>query len=102
MAFGELWVVPGMAPGEPEQVPGWLMMAMGGVWQPTIDLSLRFAVFFAIGRSELTFFEDSGPSDALAARLCCQNVKRRVRVDPPLRVFWGVLGHGWGTCKEGI
>ena len=31
-----------MAPGEPEQVPGWLMMAMGGVGQATSDLSLRF------------------------------------------------------------
>ena len=45
-AFGEPWEVSGMAPGGPEQVPGWLMMAMGGVGQPTTDLSLRFPLFW--------------------------------------------------------
>ena len=34
-AFGEPWEVSGMAPGGPERVPGWLMLAMGGVGQPT-------------------------------------------------------------------
>ena len=34
-----------MATGWPEQVPGLVMMAMGGVGQPTSDLSLRFPVF---------------------------------------------------------
>ena len=45
-AFGEPWEVSEMAPGEPEQVPGWLMMAMGGVGQPTSDLSVRFPMFW--------------------------------------------------------
>ena len=44
-----------MVPGGPEQVPGWVMMAMGGFGQPTSDLSLRLHSFWAIGRSELTF-----------------------------------------------
>ena len=44
-AFGEPWEVSGMSPGGHEQVPGWLMMAMGGVGQPTSDLSLRFPMF---------------------------------------------------------
>ena len=35
-----------MALGEPKQVQGWLMIAVGGVGQPMIDLSLRFPMFF--------------------------------------------------------
>ena len=31
-----------MATGWPEQVPGLVMMAMGGAGQPTSDLDLRF------------------------------------------------------------
>ena len=31
-----------MAPGGPEQVPGWFMMPMGSAGQPTSDLDLRF------------------------------------------------------------
>ena len=34
-----------MDPGGPEQVPGWLMMPMGGFGQPASDLSLRFPMF---------------------------------------------------------
>ena len=34
-----------MVPGEPEQVPGWFMMAMGGAGQPMSDLPLRFHMF---------------------------------------------------------
>ena len=45
-AFGEPWEVSGMAPGGLERVPGWLMMAMGGVGQATTDLSLRFPMFW--------------------------------------------------------
>ena len=44
-AFGEPWEVSGMATGWPEQVPGLVMIAMGGVGQPTSDLSLRFPMF---------------------------------------------------------
>ena len=36
-----------MATGWPEQVPGLVMMAMGGVGQPTSDLSLRFPMLLA-------------------------------------------------------
>ena len=45
-AFGEPREVSEMAPGEPEQVSGRLMMAMGGVGQATSDLSLRFPMFW--------------------------------------------------------
>ena len=41
-ACGEPLEVSGMATGWPEQVPGLVMMAMGGAGQPTSDLSLRF------------------------------------------------------------
>ena len=44
-ALGEPWEVSGMAPGRLERVPGWLMMAMGGVGQPRTDLDLRFPMF---------------------------------------------------------
>ena len=44
-AFGEPWEVSGMATGWPEQVPGLVMMAMGGAGQPTSDLSVRFLMF---------------------------------------------------------
>ena len=56
------------------------MMPMGSAWQPTGDLSLRFPT---IGRSELTFSNVLGPSDALALRLCSQIVQGRVRIHPP-------------------
>ena len=36
-----------MAPGGPEQVPGWFMMPMGGAGQPTSDLDLRFPLILA-------------------------------------------------------
>ena len=36
-----------MATGWPEQVPGWLMMAMGGAGQLTSDLDLRFLMILA-------------------------------------------------------
>ena len=75
-------------------MPGWLVKAMGGVGQPTSDLSLRFDCFWAIGRSELTFSEDSGPSDALARRLCCEIVQRPVKLDPKFRVFQGFRAQG--------
>ena len=44
MDFGKPWKVFEMALGLPEQVPGWLMMAIGGVGQATSDLSLRFSM----------------------------------------------------------
>ena len=64
-----------MAPGGPEQAPGWLMKAMGGVGQPTNDLSLRFPMllghrtlwayvfqcFGALGRSRLTPVQRNRP-----------------------------------------
>ena len=37
---------------------------------------------------ELVFVNDSGPSYALAARLCCQIVQRRVKGDPGLGFFY--------------
>ena len=46
-AFGKPWEVSGMVPGGPEQVPGWLMMPMGGAGQPMGDLSLRFLMCLA-------------------------------------------------------
>ena len=46
-AFGEAWEVSGMAPEGLERVPGWLMMAMGGVGQPIDDLSIRFPMCWA-------------------------------------------------------
>ena len=36
-----------MVPGGPEQVPGWLMMPMGGAGQPTSDLDLCFPMNLA-------------------------------------------------------
>ena len=36
-----------MAPGGPEQVPGWFMMPMGGAGQPMSDLDLRFPMMLA-------------------------------------------------------
>ena len=36
-----------MAPGGPEQVPGWSMMPMGGAEQHTSDLDLRFHMLLA-------------------------------------------------------
>ena len=42
----------------------------------------------------LTFSNVFGPSDVLAARLCCQIVQGQVRGHPPLVVFWGVSGPG--------
>ena len=38
----EHWEVFGIAPGEPEQVPGWPMMPVGGAGQPMGHLDLRF------------------------------------------------------------
>lgn len=46
-AFGERWEVSGMAPGVPEQVPGWFMIPMEGAGQPTSDLDLRFPMMLA-------------------------------------------------------
>ena len=46
-AFGKPWEVSGMVPGGPEQVPGWLMMPMGGAGQPTSDLDLCFPMNLA-------------------------------------------------------
>ena len=92
-ACGEPLEVSGMATGWPEQ-PGLVMMAMGGAGQPTSDLSYVFHYFWAIGRSELTFSDDLGLSDALARRLCCQIAQRPVKVDPRSVVFLSVSGPG--------
>ena len=83
-----------MAPGGPKQVPGWFMKAMGGVGQPTNDLSLRFQMFLAIGRSELTFSNVCWPSYALALRLCSEIVPGRVWDNPWLIVFYRVWALG--------
>ena len=69
-------IAPG-AMGRPSEVLGG---AMG-------DLSLRFLMFWAIGRSELTFSNVLGPSDALALRLCSEIVQGRVRATPPWWYF---------------
>ena len=51
-----------MATGWPEQVPGWVMMAMGGAGQPTSDLSLRFPILWGHRTPELTFSNIFVPS----------------------------------------
>ena len=100
--FREPWEVSGMSPGGHEQVPGWLMMAMGGVGQPASDLSLRVPLFGAIGRSELTFSDESGPSDALAGRLCSEIVQGRVKVDLPPGGDFICFGPWAGNLKGGV
>ena len=55
----------------------------------------------SIGRSELTFSNVLGPSDALALRLCSEIVQGRVRFDLLRMVKGGVLGPGRGTFEEG-
>ena len=57
-------------------------------------ISINMGPYVPIGRSELTFSNTFGPSDALALRLCSEIVQGRVRIDPPLMVFGGVLALG--------
>ena len=71
-----------MALGGPEQVPGWFMMAVGGVGQPTSDLSLRFPLFFcnfqcfgAFGRSRCTPVLPNRPEASKGGSLSMSDLK---------------------------
>ena len=90
-----------MAMGWPEQVPGLVMMAMGGVGQPTSDLSLRFPMFL----SHRTLWAYVFPYVwALGRSRCTPVLPNHTEASegstPPAGVFGG-LGPRAGTFKEG-
>ena len=64
-------------------------------------LAYVFLHFWAIGRSELTFSNIFGPSDALAAHLCSEIVQGRVRIHPLPWYFEG-FGPWAGNLKGGV
>ena len=79
-----------MAPGGPERVPGWLMMAMGGVGQPTSDLSLRFPLFFLPPDAlSLRFPMLLGPRTLSQGACAVKPPKAELSITPPWGDFWG-------------
>ena len=60
-----------------------------------------FHSFGAIWRSELTFSYVLGPSNALAARLCCQIAQGPVELDPRSVVFYRFLALGGEPLRRG-
>ena len=65
---------------------------------PRACLAYVFRRFWVNGRSELTFSEDSGPSDALALLMCSEIVQEQVRVDVKFAVFLSF--RAWGGEPE--
>ena len=68
---------------------------------PRMIRAYVFQCFWAIGRSELTFSNVLGPSDALALRLCSEIAQGQVKLDPHPRqfyCFWALCGN---HLKEG-
>ena len=64
-------------------------------------LAYVFQSFEAIGRSELTFSNVFGPSDALALRLCSEIVQGQVRATSPWLYFGGVWPRA-GNLRGGV
>ena len=72
----------------PESIPRALQSSSNPLrrsWQADDALSLVFPCFWALCPFEVMFSHTFGPSDALARRLCCQIVQRRVRDE---HLFW--------------
>ena len=90
-----------MASGGPEQVPGLLMMTMGGAEQPTSHLDVRFPMFLAHA-SILIYVFQSFWAFGRSRLMPVQPNRPRPRKDqPPLGCILGGLGLMAGTFKEG-
>ena len=79
-----------MAPGGPEQVPGWFMMPMGGAGQPTSDLDLRVPnVYGAYVHLSLRFHMILGPRTLSLHACAAKSPKAEFRHPPLEAIFWG-------------
>ena len=74
-----------MAPGGPEQVPGWLMIPTGSVGQPTNHLDLRFPMFGGHMALRAYVFQRLWALGRFGIDLCkAKSPKAKFRVTPPL------------------
>ena len=79
--------------------PGGHRAAAGSPW------AIWTYVFQCLGcicSYELTFSNVSGPSDALALRLCSEIVHGQVRMQRPGWVFLSLFGPGVGNLQGGV